>query len=57
LITSDEYIANACEASDVFEVKYVEKKTLPERMGIAVQDSVDGLLMRWLERGTFSRFF
>lgn len=57
LITSDEYIANACEASDVFEVKYVEKKTLPERMGIAVQDSVDGLLMRWWERGTFSRFF
>ena len=57
LITSDEYIANACEAPDVFEVKYVEKKTLPERMGIAVQDSVDGLLMRWLERGTFSRFF
>ncbi len=57
LITSDEYIANACEASDVFEVRYVERKTLPERMGIAVQDSVDGLLMRWLERGTFSRFF
>ena len=57
LITSDEYIANACEASGVFEVKYVEKKKLPERMGIAVQESVDGLLMRWLERGTFSRFF
>jgi serine protease SohB len=57
LITSDEYIANACEAADVFEVKYVEKKTLPERMGIAVQDSVDALLMRWWERGTFYRFF
>jgi serine protease SohB len=56
LITSDEYIANACEAADVFEVKYVEKKTLPERMGIAVQDSVDALLMRWWERGTFYRF-
>jgi serine protease SohB len=41
----------------VFEVKYVEKKTLPERMGIAVQDSVDALLMRWWERGTFYRFF
>ena len=57
LITSDEYIANACESADVFEVRYVEKKTLSERMGIAVQDSVDGLLMRWLERGIFSRFF
>jgi len=57
LITSDEYIVRACEAADVFEVKYVEKKPLPERLGIAVQDSVDGLLMRWWERGTFSRFF
>lgn len=57
LMTSDEYIAKACEASDVFEVKYVEKKRLPERMGIALQDSTDALLMRWLERATFSRFF
>ena len=57
LITSDEYIARACEVSDVFEVKYVEKKPLPERLGITLQDAVDGLLMRWWERSTFSRFF
>jgi serine protease SohB len=57
LITSDEYIAQACETADVFEVKYVEKKPLPERLGIALQDSADSLLMRWWERGTFSRFF
>ena len=57
LITSDEYIAQACEAADVFEVKYVEKKRLPERMGIVLQDSADALLMRWWERCTFSRFF
>ncbi len=57
LMTSDEYIANACEAADVFEVNYVEKKRLPERMGIALQNSTDALLMRWLERATFSRFF
>jgi serine protease SohB len=57
LMTSDEYIARACEASEVFEVKYVEKKPLPERLGIVLQDSIDGLLLRWWERGTFSRFF
>jgi len=57
LITSDEYIARACETSDVFEIKYVEKKPLPERLGITLQNSVDGLLIRWWERGTFSRFF
>lgn len=57
LTTSDEYITKACEASDVFEVKYVYKKPLPERLGIVLQDAVDGLLMRWWERGTLSRFF
>ncbi len=57
LITSDEYIVKACEEADVFEVKYVEKKSLPKRLGVVAQDSVDGLLMRWLERGVFARFF
>jgi len=57
LITSDEYIARACETADVFEIRYVEKKPLPERLGITLQNSVDGLLIRWWERGTFSRFF
>jgi len=57
LVTSDEYIARACEAADVFEIRYVEKRPLPERLGIVLQDTVDGLLMRWWERGTHSRFF
>ena len=57
LITSDEYIAKACEAADVFEVRYVERKPLPERLGIVLQEAVDGLLMRWWERGTHSRFY
>jgi serine protease SohB len=57
LMTSDEYIAKACEVSDVFEVKYVERKPLPERLGIVLQESMDGLLLRWWERGTLSRFF
>ncbi|MDH3217922.1 MAG: protease SohB [Gammaproteobacteria bacterium] len=57
LMTSDEYITRACAQADVFEVRYVERKPLPERLGIALQESVDGLLMRWWERGTGSRFF
>ena len=56
LTTSDEYISRACAQSDVFEVRYVEKKPLPERLGIVLQESADGLLMRWWERGTNSRF-
>ncbi len=57
LVTSDEYIVKACDEADVFEVRYVEKKPLPERLGIVLQNAADGLLMRWWERGTLSRFF
>jgi serine protease SohB len=57
LITSDEYIAGACERADVFEISYVEKKPLPERLGHVLQNSADGLLLKWWERGTQSRFF
>lgn len=57
LITSDEYITGACDRADVFEVRYVERKTLPERFGVVLQDSADRLLLKWWERGTQARFF
>jgi len=57
LTTSDEYIVKACETSDVVEVKYVEHRAFPKRLSAIFQDTVDGLLMRWWERGTRARFF
>ena len=57
LITSDEYIAKACEESDVFEVKFVDKKSLPERLGFAISVAVDSILLKWWDRGTRSRFY
>ncbi len=57
LVTSDEYITGACDRADVFEVRYVERKTLPERFGVVLQDSADRLLLKWWERGTQARFF
>lgn len=57
LVTSDEYLVRACDSDEVIEVRYVEKKPLPERLGLVVQDAVDGLLLRWWERGTNTRFF
>jgi serine protease SohB len=56
LMTSDEYISNACEKSDVFEVKYKIKKTLPEKLGIAVQTALDGTLLKWWDRGTKNQY-
>lgn len=57
LMTSDEYITNACEKSDVFEVKYKIKKTLPEKLGIAVQIALDSTLLKWWDRGTKNQYY
>ena len=57
LMTSDEYIVKACNDSDVFEVKYCEKKSLPEKLGIAVHSGIDALLLKWFDRGTRNQFY
>ncbi len=57
LMTSDEYITNACEKSDVFEVKYKIKKTLPEKLGIGVQTALDNTLLKWWDRGTKNQYY
>ena len=57
LVTSDEYIVNACEESDVFEIKYNEKKSLPEKLGFALQSAIDGTLLKWWERGIKKPFY
>lgn len=57
LCTSDEYLMNKAKDADVFEVSYVFKKSLPEKLGMAAQASVDRFLLSWLERLQFSRFF
>jgi serine protease SohB len=57
LVTSDEYIVNACEESDVFEIKYKEKKSLPEKFGYVLQSAIDGTLLKWWDRGTKRQFY
>jgi len=38
--------------ADLFAVRYVERKPLPQRLGLVLQEAADGLLLRWWERGT-----
>lgn len=57
LKTSDEYICEVCDSSDVYEIKYVEKKPLQERFSIAVQAAVDKTLLKWWERLLGKRFY
>ncbi len=57
LMTSDEYINNRIKDADVFEVEYVHRKTIQEKLGIAVQGAADRLIITWLTRLQSSRFF
>jgi serine protease SohB len=57
LITSDDYITALADEHDIYEVKYVIKKGLPERLGIAVQNGVERGVSRLIEQLQVSRFF
>ena len=46
--TSDDYLMNACNDADVFLVNYEFRKTLQEKMGIAVQNGVAQAVTRIL---------
>lgn len=55
--TSDEYLVGQVDDADIFEVEYVVKKSLPEKLGIASQQAMDRLLLGGWERLQNSRFF
>jgi serine protease SohB len=52
LQTSDEYLVSRAEQADVFEVAYVLKKKLHQKLGFAAEESADRLMLRWWERLT-----
>ncbi|MGH1486698.1 MAG: protease SohB [Cellvibrionaceae bacterium] len=57
LITSDDYVTGLASEYDIFEVSYTLKKSLPERLGIAVQAGVERGVSRLVEQLQVSRFF
>jgi serine protease SohB len=50
--TSDEYLVSRIKEADVFEVAYVHKKKLHQRLGIVAEESADRLLLKWWARLT-----
>jgi serine protease SohB len=46
--TSDDYLVNACNDADVFEVSYEFKKSLQEKLGFAVQMGIEKAATRFL---------
>lgn len=46
--TSDDYLVSACNDADVFEVNYEFKKSLQEKLGLAVQVGIEKAATRFL---------
>lgn len=50
IATSDEYILQKRGECDLFEVKYVAKKSLAEKVGVAAHGAFDAVLGKWISR-------
>jgi len=55
--TSDDYVMNACEEADVYEVHYEIRKNLGDRIGKAAQTTLDRTVLSWVQRLRESRYF
>lgn len=57
LQTSDEYLLDQVETADIFEIEFSVKKSLPEKLGMAMQLAVErGLFAVW-EKAQLNRWF
>lgn len=56
LMTSDEYLTEACDEADVFIVRYEEKKSLQDKLSSFAVESGDGILTKWYNRLVKNRF-
>lgn len=54
--TSDDYIIQACEHADVYEVSYEIRIPLGEKIGGALQKTIDKTLMIWWQRLRTNRY-
>jgi len=57
LKTSDEYIIDACQNADVFSVEFKDKKSLIDKMGIAVSSGIENAVSKVLSELNVSRSF
>lgn len=57
LKTSDEYLAERAREAELFHLHFAEKKSLPERFGLAASVTLDRLLLNWWSRLNQQRFW
>jgi serine protease SohB len=57
LQTSDEYLAQRAKSADLIHLRFVERRTLQERVGLAVGGALDRFVLGWLNRLNQQRFW
>ncbi len=57
LQTSDEYLLDQAKTADIFEIEFTLKKSLPEKLGIAVQSAFERALLSVWEKAQLNRWF
>ncbi|MEH6543635.1 MAG: protease SohB [Porticoccaceae bacterium] len=50
LLTSDEYLVAQVDSADIYEIAYVKKKSLQQKVGMVAEESMDRVLGRWMDR-------
>jgi len=55
--TSDDYIVQACDTADVYEVRYEIRRNIGDRFSKMAQSTLDATVMSWLQRLRESRYF
>jgi len=55
--TSDDYVVQACDQADVYEVSYEIRVPLGEKLGGVLNQAMDKTLMNWWQRLRLQRYF
>lgn len=57
IITSDDYITEKAQDNAIYQVSYEVKKTLPEKLGLAVQSGIEASMNKISSQFQLDRFF
>ena len=57
LVTSDDYLLNASNDADIYEIQYELQKTISERLSGSVAMTVDKLFFSWWQKEQDSKLF
>ncbi len=55
--TSDAYLMDRYKEADIYQISFVEKKSLQEKLGFAAHHALDLTVNRWLRRAQQTRYF